>query len=276
MQDSLLLEGLVSVAIEASLPIGLDGCSVSSTISSSSDLVGVTRRAVGRWTQHKRSLKVELDIRSFLQQPNFSKSTAKIVSGLMYRQSYSPDIFIEWFKTTECLQKNDECVIPIIHTLLDTSDFSQGSPVELDVWRPYIPKILGAITRSSSSPELSQQARQCLIDIVSTFRSDPSNILAVLQQEFEALPERKLSPELILTGALLASVSKSKENVVVSTLLDRSMQLCINRLSEDPETPELRLFIEELGQHFFCSHIDNFNPSRQHIWSRRLVLQRLT
>uniref|UniRef100_A0A8H8CE92 Nucleolar pre-ribosomal-associated protein 1 n=1 Tax=Psilocybe cubensis TaxID=181762 RepID=A0A8H8CE92_PSICU len=243
MQDSELLEGLVSVAIEASLPIGVDGCSV---VPSSSDIVDVTRRAVGRWTQHKRSLKIELDIRSFLSKGKFSTSTAKTVCGLMYRQPYPHDIFIDWFKTADCLQMDDECSIPIIHAFLDSSDFSAGSPVGLDVWQPYIPKFIAAIARSSSSAVLGHQARQSLVDIVSIFKSEPTNILSILQKEFDVLPGKDLSPEIILTGAMLAHVLQLKDNVAVSRLLDRSMQLCINKIAEDPEASGLSRFMEEL------------------------------
>ncbi|KAF8905722.1 ribosome 60S biogenesis N-terminal-domain-containing protein [Gymnopilus junonius] len=122
MRDSVLLEQVLAIAVQAALPIGLDGCLpvVMSSSSSSSaaaaapghmDLVHLTQRAEGRWaTRHHRhhrrhssrcgrsdvnmdvdnvDLDLDLDIRPFLFQPTYSQWTVKIICALIYQQSNS-------------------------------------------------------------------------------------------------------------------------------------------------------------------------------------------
>ncbi|KDR74243.1 hypothetical protein GALMADRAFT_250000 [Galerina marginata CBS 339.88] len=235
MPDSPLLDQVIAIAIEASLPMGLDGC-LPLTSSSSTDMVTVLRRSEARWAQRRRPVKVELDILSFLTQPTFSASIIKITCGLIYRQLYDPETFIQWLRSPNCCQRSAEELLPIVHAFLDSSDLSVNSSLEPDTWLHILPKIVMTITNQITPTVLRRQAHLCLTAILSTSGPNFDAILDVLVKELEHWPAEESSPALVFAGADIARIFGTKANPLLSIVLDKGMQLYINQIGEGQST----------------------------------------
>ncbi|KAF8959548.1 ribosome 60S biogenesis N-terminal-domain-containing protein [Flammula alnicola] len=246
MSDSPLLEKVIAVAIEASLPVGLDGCPPAVLPSSSSDLLVVVRRAEGRWSQRGHPLKIDIDIRSFLTRDTFSESTAKIISGLLYRQTSCRQIVAEWLNSEHCLQRSAQHLLPIIDAFLDSSsDGSTTSTIRNETCLLLMPKIIQTIADKDVPSILRIRAQHCLLNALAASTADPSELLDAIAKELNALSQ-PLSRELISGGRKLVRKFGSKAHVVVSILVDRGMQWCIDRFAEERETLESKQVTEDL------------------------------
>jgi nucleolar pre-ribosomal-associated protein 1 len=71
LPDFSLLEDLIAVAIEASLPIGLDGSPLYTASAIEVKFRTIVNRSNSRWPHRTRSLAAELNMRQFLVQNRF-------------------------------------------------------------------------------------------------------------------------------------------------------------------------------------------------------------
>lgn len=246
LPDFLLLEDLTAVAIEASLPIGLDGSFLLTTTSNEVDFMTITNRAKARWSHRTQSLAFELDIRHFLHQDKFSDSTVRIISALVYRRCFLGENIVEWLGTESCSRRQINHLLPIFHAVLD-SRLPQMISSSI-MWLPYISPIVSALADQNFSVVLRKLGRSCIINILSNAGNDLSALLAAFTEEVNALTEKTVSLELISLGVALASRLGKAVNSVISIVVDRGMQWVIDQyqVAGDHETNQLA---DELGMY---------------------------
>ncbi|KAF8812641.1 hypothetical protein BYT27DRAFT_7159048 [Phlegmacium glaucopus] len=246
LPDFLLLEDLIAIAIEASLPIGLDGSPLFTTTSNEVDFVTVINRANTRWSHRTHTLAAELDIRQFLNQDKWSDSTVRIISALVYRQCES---VVEWLGTESCSRRQIYHLLPIFHAVLDSSLSQVTSSIKSSVWLPYISPIVSVLADQNISVVLRKLGRSCIINILSNAGGDLSALLAVFTEEVNAMTEKTVSLEIVSLGVALASRLGKAVSCVISILVDRGMQWLIDQyqLVGDHETMVDKQLADELG-----------------------------
>ena len=250
LQDFLLLEDLIAVAIEASLPIGLDGSPLFTTVSTSeADFQTIINRSNSRWSRRTHSLAAELDIRQFLFQDRFSDSTVRIISALVYRQCFSIEDIVEWLGTESCSRRQINHLLPIFLALLDSSLSQRTPPIKSNMWLPHISPILSALAGQSSSVVLRTLGQSCIINIFSNAGEDLPAVMNVFTEEVNALTEKTVSVELISLGVALTSRLGEDANPVSTTLVDRGVQFLIDQyqLGGDHEIVVHNKLADELG-----------------------------
>ena len=239
LPDFLLLEDLIAVAIEASLPIGLDGSPLVTAASTSDvDFQTIISRSNTRWSQRTHSPAAELDIRQFLFQDRFSDSTVRIISALVYRQCFSIEDIVEWLGTESCSRRQINHLLPIFHAILDASLSQKTSLINSSIWLPYMSSIVSALADQNISVVLRRLGQSCIINILSNAGKDLPAFVAILTEEINALTETTVSLELISLGVILASRLGNDVNSVTSILVDRGIQHLIDhyQLAGDHET----------------------------------------
>jgi nucleolar pre-ribosomal-associated protein 1 len=250
LPDFLLLEDLIAVAIEASLPIGLDGTPLFTAASPSEvDFRTIINRSNSRWSHRTHSLAAELDMRQFLIQDRFSDSTVRIISALVYRQCFSIEDIVEWLGTESCSRRQINHLLPIFHAVLDSSLSQMTLLIKGNIWLPYISPIVRALADQNSSVVLRTLSQSCIINILSNAGNDLPAVMGVFTEEVDALAEKTVSLELISLGVALNSRLGKDANSVTSILVDRGMQCMIDRyqLTGDHETMVHKKLADELG-----------------------------
>ncbi|KAF8164735.1 ribosome 60S biogenesis N-terminal-domain-containing protein [Crassisporium funariophilum] len=245
LPDSQLLEDLIAVAVETSMPVGLDGFSLPTVSSGDVDVVTMIRQSKARWSRRTNPLSSEIEIRQFLTQEEFSDSTVKIISGLLYRRCLSDELFLDWLKSTDCSRRNTEHLLYIFHAFLDSSS-SQGNRESGGIWLPFMPRIVKAVADESLSPDIRKRAQSCILLILSIASSNPSHLLDCFAGEVNASSKSSMSLELMSTGSKVAVVLGSTAMSLCSTLADRGMQSVIDQSEEDYETMSSIQFTKEL------------------------------
>ena len=249
LPDFLLLEDLIAAAIEASLPIGLDGSPLlTATSTSEVDFRTIINRSNSRWSHRTHSLGAELDIRQFLIQGRFSDSTVRIISALVYRQCFSTEIIVEWLGAESCSQRQINHLLRIFHAILDSSLPQVTLLIKSNVWLPYISRIVSALADQNSSVVLRTLSQSCIINILSNAGKGLPAVMSVFTEEVDALTEKTVSFELISLGVALTSRLGKDANSVTSILVDRGIQCMIDQyqLAGDNETTVHKL-ADELG-----------------------------
>jgi nucleolar pre-ribosomal-associated protein 1 len=247
LSDSHLLEQVIAIAIEASLPVSLDGHSPVST-SSPSGLITVIKRAESRWARRNQVVGVDIDIRPFLMQDAFSDSTAKIISCLLYRQPSSHQALVDWLNP-ESLRKHDaRYLVPILYAFVDSSTPGRmpASAVKADVWLPFMSKIVQVIADVNVPSALRRRAQDCLICILSASGTDAPKLLDAVAVEMKSA-SRSLSYELLSTGVKLSSQFGSNADSVVSHLVDHGLQWCIDQFAGGQDLTGWESLIRGLG-----------------------------
>ena len=249
LPDLLLLEDLIAVAIEASLPIGLDGSPLFTAASTSEiDFRTIINRSNARWYHRTHTLGTELDIRQFLIQDRFSDSTVRIISALVYRQCFSIEDILEWLGAESCSRRQINHLLPIFHAILDSSLSQTTLHIKSNTWLPYISRIVSALADQNSSVVLRTLSQSCIINILSNAGKDLPAVMGVFTEEVDTLAEKTVSFELISLGVAITSRLGKDAISVASILVDRGIQCMIDQyqLAGDHETTVHKL-ADELG-----------------------------
>jgi len=260
LRNSPLFEKITALAIEASLPIGLDGCPPSSACS---DLVSVIRRSTNRWYRRGHR-QIDVDLHSLLTQPIFSDSTVKIITNQLYQLSTSSHkIVAEWLTSDRCSQRSSEHLIPVLHAFFDSGSYDRAfaSTVKIDVWLPFIPRITHVIVDKDTSSDLRLRAEKCLLDIIS---SSSTAVLDLFAKELKAISKKVISVELLSFGTRLGQRLGSKTNDLIGLLADQGIQWCIDQFADELDTEEARKFTRELSEFVLTSYCTFLTLLKQH------------
>lgn len=245
----LLLEDLIAMAIEASLPIGLDGSPLLAAASIGKDeveLLTIISRSNTRWSHRTYSLSAELDICQFLTQDWFSDSTIRIISALVYRRCFSIEDIVKWLGTESCSRRQINHLIPIFHAVLDSEPLSQTISSML---LPFISPIVSTLADQNVSVVLRRLGQSCIINIFSNAGKHLPALVVALTEEVNALKETMVSFELISLGVALASRLGNDVKSVTSILVDLGMQRMLDQyqLAGDHEIMVHKQWADELG-----------------------------
>jgi nucleolar pre-ribosomal-associated protein 1 len=256
LSNSHLLEEITALAIEASLPIGLDGCPPSFTCT---DFVQVIRCSTTRWGR-RAYRPIEVDLHALLTQPTFSESTAKIITSQLYQLSTaSRKCIAEWLTSDLCSQRSSEHLIAILHAFFDSGscDGAFASTLGSDFCLPFIHRITSLIVDKGVSSDLRLRAEKCLLHIIS---SPSSTAFDLFVKEVKATSKKAISVELLSLGARLGQMLGSKAKDFIGLLADRGMQWCIDRFADEIDAEEFQKFTRELSKFLLTLYCVGFNP----------------
>ncbi|KAF5309185.1 hypothetical protein D9619_012740 [Psilocybe cf. subviscida] len=249
LPDSSLLEQVLAVAIDASVPIGIDGCPGSLASPELAALPEVTGRVEARWSHRHHSVTSDLDVRPFLFQEIYHDSTIKIIVGLLHRQASSRRIVGEWLGTDNFLQRTAIHLVPIIHAFLESVHSRETTPpassVANTVWLSVIPGFVEVIA-DETCHALGVQARYCLLNILSAPGASSSKLLDAIAKAAKALPAASLHSMIPAASDIVAKFG-SKADTITSLVVDSAMQSCIDEFVAKSETPESKALSHELA-----------------------------
>ncbi|TFK33679.1 ribosome 60S biogenesis N-terminal-domain-containing protein [Crucibulum laeve] len=252
LPEYVVLEDMIAVAVETALPVCCDGSPLRSGNFDDTSIVPVVHRALNRWSRHLDPLLTTLQIRQFLTQKTWSSSTVKIISGLLYRGSFSIPAFLSWMTTIDCTQRDIEQIVPVVHAFLDTSRCVDRPTSDLvsDAWLSQITRLMKVVTDEDRPQVIRVVAASCVSLILELVPSQRSTHLAPIVEEVNSLPLSSMTAEGVIIGIRLHKLSPSNSKVLVEALTDRGLQWATRQFADDegivftPVVDQLTVLVE--------------------------------
>ena len=254
LPDSETLESMIATAIEATIPIGLDGSFVRSG-DAEVDIISVLKRSKMRWTRRSVALPGDFQIQPFLIQETWTEATTKIVRGWLYKRPSASNrgAFESWLGSQECLGRSNEQIIPVVHAWLDTTRSRGGdlSVFDGEVSKRIFARLVGVVLDEEASPLLRAQAEIAACQLISLTPSEHSEaLLGRLTTTLESNPSTAETPQLLSLAAGIHKIAGQDAKAVVSSVVDRAMQRAIRQFSGEGEDEGAARAIEELSTCF--------------------------
>ena len=246
---------MVATAIEATIPIGLDGSFVRSGDDAEVDVVSVLKRTKMRWTRRSVPLPGDFQIQPFLTQETWTEATVKIVRGWLYKRPSASNLgaFESWLGSQECLGRSNEQITPVIHAWLDTTRSRGGhlSGFNGEVSTRIFARLVGVVLDEEASPLLRAQAEIAACQLISLTPSEHSEaLLGRLTTTLELKPSTAETPQLLNLVAGIHKIAGQDAKALVSSVVDRGMQWAIRQFSEEEEDHSATRIVEELSMCF--------------------------
>ncbi|KAF5371492.1 hypothetical protein D9615_009605 [Tricholomella constricta] len=251
LPNSLVLEELIAIAIESSIPAYCNGapssCGNGKAVEETR-LGGIVRRAELRRSRHMNPRLVNLDLpaQSFLEQDSWTQATVTIVAGLIYQtsSSFPRKEFVRWLGTDHCARTDPGHFVTVVHAFLDTS-FCRGQGLssvnDSDIWLPQFTRLVEALSDDGLPHDTRSTAVTCLSLMIRLIPSRTAEFLSAVVHAVQALPVDKLNPYLLFLGRQLQATAES----LVAELVDHGIQWAV-RFFAEPEDASFDPAIGEL------------------------------
>jgi nucleolar pre-ribosomal-associated protein 1 len=242
------LEELIAAAVEVSLPAHCNGKPLLRGSFDELDIVPFIKRSEGRWHQHLEPLSTDLPIQSFLMQDRWSESTSKIMAGLIYRRSVSPDVFLSWLSSDHCAAREIQHFVPVLQAFLDSysSDASKLPVPESDVWKRHLARLAKMVVDESSSQEIRATTGSCVSLLLRLFPTRMAEFVAVLLEQLQALDVTSLTADILVIGRRLHATTSNDGKPLLTALADHGIQWAVRRFADDLDDVSV-VIIEELS-----------------------------
>ena len=253
LPDSETLESMVATAIEATIPIGLDGSFVRSG-DAEVDVVSVLKRSKMRWTRRSVPLPGDFQIQPFLTQETWTEATVKIVRGWLYKRASASDrgAFESWLGSQACLGRSNEQLVPVVHAWLDTTRSRGGdlSGFDGEVSKRIFARLVDVVLDEEASSLLRAQAEIATCQLISLTPEQSEAMFGRLATMLELKPLTAVTPELLSLVTGIHKIAGQDAKAVVSSVVDRGIQWAIRQFSEEEEDEGAARVIEELSTCF--------------------------
>ncbi|KAG5640903.1 hypothetical protein DXG03_006683 [Asterophora parasitica] len=243
LAESDVLDELVAVAIESSIPAYCDGAACGEALEETS-LAEILKRSDLRWSRQSDLRLVDLPARSFLIQQSWSPSTVTIISGLIYRNAFSQDDFASWLATDHCTHTSPEHFVTVVHAFLDTA-FCRGVALPSDAWLPQFNRLTKSLLDEGLSEHTRTTGVTCALLMARLFPSRSSEFLADVVRAIQSLPVMKVNLYLLSLGRQLHAIHPAVAKPLVTELVDHGVQWAV-RFFAEPEDASFNAAIEEL------------------------------
>lgn len=252
LTDSDILEEMIAIAIEASLPVCYDGAQLSAQgLEEETSIAALVRRAETRWSLHLDPLPAKIDVLQFLTKDTWSESTVKIISGLIYRRSFSQNTFISWLGSEDCSRRSPEHFVTVLRSFLETCRSLNAELLQVNLWVPHFTRLVKMVADERLSRARRKASSSCVSLILSLAPSNSSHLLALLVQQVENLPTTSLTAEILTVGA--RAPATADRGLLLTALADHGAQWAVRRFADDKEPPVDT--IRELCEYLPCCRL---------------------
>lgn len=267
LHDSAVLEDMISIGIEASIPLFCDRGWLPLDDPEGTSILPIISRAEARWSHHLHQLPPECHIQQFLSQKEWSHTTVKIMSGLLYSCAISHPIFLSWLATSEGGNRDIIHLIPVIFAFLDSSQYcADPLPLTAEIWTPFIPRLVDIITDHGSPRHLRISAGSSVLLLSQFLPSHSEAFIETLLGKVNSQAATTLTVEIIALGSQFHLQSIGAARPLIIALIDNGMQWLIRQLAGEYKPADVDEIIHELGQFVLYQHSgDLMKCSPQHL-----------
>ncbi|KAG6849538.1 hypothetical protein H0H93_007626 [Arthromyces matolae] len=231
-----LLEELIAIAIQGSLPVSHDGELHEKTLDELK-LGSVLRQADSRWLRRLDHLPPKILGQAILNQKSWTSATLTICSSLLYSGHLSRNTFMTWLSTENSNSRTPEHLITVTHAFLDVAA-STGDQINEDgAWKTVFTRILDWISDDELSEPIRSRGAHCVSLMMESM--PPSVIkefLAVLIQSVERLPVNSINPHLVLIGLHLHAHHRELAEEFIGKLVNHGIHWATRHFAKGVDT----------------------------------------
>jgi nucleolar pre-ribosomal-associated protein 1 len=254
LQHSSALEDMIAEAVSTCLPVAHHGRSLDDPALDLSSLEISATLAEMRWNHHLDCLPEELDIRTFLVQQSWRRSTVRIVSDLLYKQSSSREAYLRWLGAGHRTSVDSQKLATTLHAYLDAA-LQQADAMgdsECEILASQFWHLLSS-NQTDSSRAMLPTCATLLFSIIKRSSSKPQDHLCVLLRHIQSIPNGQLDPGHLVLGRRLHELFHHEAEDIITCMVDHSLQQVVRVFSNDTEELENTLkFTDELGASVIC------------------------
>lgn len=228
-----IVEDLIAIALEASRPLCLEGRLPSADVS----LISLIEHSSRRWLQRKDSISTELQVDRFLFQQQWTTSTVSIVCDLLYRRSYSEEMFSSWLASDQCTGRSMPHLATVLFAILDSA-YAHADTLSGATWGPLFSRFVEISTNDAQPETLRSLCASCLCTLLKLV-DEPSQSVASLAEAVKSLPHTTLTNEILTVGIQLSKghLKDASTTNVLSALTDHALQWLVRIFGGGSQIP---------------------------------------
>ncbi|KAJ6584939.1 ribosome 60S biogenesis N-terminal-domain-containing protein [Mycena capillaripes] len=243
LPKSMILESMIATIANACVPVALSGRTLGHAGISTSSLL---MKCDAAWSNRFHLVPPSLNLESLLFQEEWSDSTIKILSAILYQSGCDSDVFSSWLTTGLASCRPTAHLSQVLHAYLDSSpQLDHTSYADAAVWTPHLSRLLGSLTDGKIASTLRTDCSSCICLILARIPSTIPEFVTTLQDRIKRLPESSLTRECLTIGAWLAKHS-DKGNSAIASLIDHGMQWCIRAFAGSDVDMETQEIVDDL------------------------------
>jgi hypothetical protein len=254
LQHSSTLEDMIAEAVSTCLPVAHHGRPSDGPALDLPSLEISATLAETRWNHHLDCLPEELDIRTFLVQQPWRRSTVRIMSDLLYKQSSSREAYLRWLNAGHYMSVDSYKLAATLHAYLDAAvqqADAMGDP-ECEILASQFWYLLSS-NQTDSSRAVLLTCAALLFSIIKRLSLKPQDHLCVLLGHIQSIPNGQFDPGYLVLGRRLRKLFHHEAEDIVTCMVDHSLQQVVRIFSSDTEELENTLkFTDELGAAVIC------------------------
>ncbi|KAK0490295.1 ribosome 60S biogenesis N-terminal-domain-containing protein [Armillaria novae-zelandiae] len=192
LSGSVVLEGLLAIALRSSLPLHVDG--LLHTVQNTADARTRLDRSIARWNHRLESLPTELQLVALLQQDHWTSATAEILRSLIYKRPCPHGAILSE-------------LVSVLYSYLDAAR-CRGldiSAAEAEPWVQHGRRMFKWSTDESSPPRLRRTASLCIVLLFRLLPSYRSQLEDQILDEVRKLSVKSLTPDMLFVGLNIGS-----------------------------------------------------------------------
>ena len=229
------LEDMIAAAVNTYVPLAHHGYLSDGPGFETSSLETLATLAETQWNHHLDRIPEELDIQTFLTQKSWTSLTARIVSDLLYKQSTSREAYLHWLSTYyKSITTNDLC--KSLSAYLDAAIQQEDviGDAENEILASQFLHLLSYYWTESSHHGSSTYA-DCLFLIIQRSSSKVSDLLSVLHQHIQSIPNGHTGYQCLLLGRRLRGICHHEIEDIIAYMVDHSLQWAVRIFSGGAE-----------------------------------------
>lgn len=229
---SAVVEDLISIALEASLPVGLEG----QLPSADDSIISLIDQSSGRRLDRKGSLPAELRADPFLFQQRWTTSTVTIICGLLYRRLYTEDGFSKWLTSDRSTGRPTPLLAAVMHAYLDSAHAHADTLSGAD-WEPFFSRFIEVVMNDRQPEKLRSLCASCIV-ILLKLVPEHTQFIVSLAEAVKALPKNILTDGILNVGIQLRrGHRKDAYSGPLSALMDHGLQWVVRMLAGPSQIP---------------------------------------
>ncbi|KAA1478653.1 hypothetical protein DENSPDRAFT_692792 [Dentipellis sp. KUC8613] len=224
------LQNLAKLAVDACLPLCLDGVPPAVAFADSPAISYFVAQARRRWSQ-RLAAGAGLDPTAFLSQSPWSSHTLGIVKGLVYLSAEARRACGRYLTSSAAAAHKVSDVAPLLHSFLDAIQFDDDLPCDFghDIWDKLFSNLIREVLDRDASVRHRSLCGDCVIGLIRHCVSKRSHLLTLISHVVQKLSLDLVTEEILVIGRRLLDFEEARTNAEV--ILDHGLQWAARHFS---------------------------------------------
>ncbi|TFY75050.1 hypothetical protein EWM64_g8961, partial [Hericium alpestre] len=209
LQDLPALHNITRMALEACLPLSLDGHLPAADFANVPPLSYLTEQGEVRWSQ--RLVKHDaLDVRALLSQSPWSRQTLDIVKSLLYLSSEAREACGRYLASPAAVTHATSELAPVMYAYLDVIQVIDAAQVDFEAgaWDNHLASLLKDVLDGGSSPRHRATCGSSVSALIHLSSSKRTAFLKVVEHALQSVSLESITEDILVFGRRIADMDE--------------------------------------------------------------------